>query len=197
MIYAPHCVRCKVIASKALLEDFDGIFAAAPQASHYLKRIAENSVRLDGMIADVLTFSRLARADLKLERISLDRLVKELVQQYPSMQPPLAQIRIEPLADVFGHEPSLVQVISNLLINAIKFVLLHRMSHQPFASGRKIARAKSDFGLKTMASESTQNIIIAFSACSNASTPPSILRELESAWRSFGRRPNACEAKLE
>ena len=108
--------------SKALLEDFEELLTAAPEARHYLKRIAENSVRLDRMIADVLTFSRLARAELKLEPLSLDKLVRDLVQEYPFMQPPRARIHIEPLADVFGHEPSLVQAISNLLTNAVKFV---------------------------------------------------------------------------
>lgn len=113
-------LRGMQVYSKALLEDFKDTLA--PEAGHYLNRIAENANRLDKMILDVLTFSRIARAELRLERVTLDRLVRQIVEQYPGMQTPHAQIEIEPLADVMGHEPSLTQAIANLLNNAVKFV---------------------------------------------------------------------------
>ncbi len=108
--------------SKVLLEDCSDILASQPHAIEYLQRITNNASRLDKMALDVLTFSRVARGELHLEVVSVDRLVRELIEHYPSMQPPNAQIVIEPLADVLGHEPSLTQVLSNLLTNAIKFV---------------------------------------------------------------------------
>lgn len=106
--------------SDALLEDFGT--SLPTEARHYLDRIAANAKRLDSMISDVLTFSRIARAELILERVALENLVRRIVEQYPGMQSPMAQIEIEPLSDVLGHEPSLTQAISNLLTNAIKFV---------------------------------------------------------------------------
>lgn len=109
--------------SKALLEDCGDILATRPHAVEYLQRIADNAARLDKMALDVLTFSRVTRGELKLERVSLDQLVRELVEHYAIMRAPAAEIHIEPLANVFGHEPSLTQVMSNLLTNAIKFVL--------------------------------------------------------------------------
>lgn len=54
-----------------------------------------------------------------LKPISTDKLVRELVGHYPSMLPPTANIKIEPLADIVGHEPSLTQIMSNLLTNAV------------------------------------------------------------------------------
>jgi len=60
---------------------------------------------------------------VELQPVVLDRLVLEIIQQYPEMQPPRAEISVErPLATVKGHEPSLSQAISNLLSNAVKFV---------------------------------------------------------------------------
>lgn len=109
--------------SKALLEDCGEILATRPHAIEYLQRIADNATRLDKMALDVLTFSRVTRGELKLERVDLDKLVRELVEHYAIMRAPSAEIHIEPLADVIGHEPSLTQVMSNLLTNAIKFVL--------------------------------------------------------------------------
>lgn len=109
--------------SRALLEDCGEILATRPHAVEYLQRIADNAARLDKMALDVLTFSRVTRGELKMERVHLDRLVRELVEHYAIMRAPTAEIHIEPLADVIGHEPSLTQVMSNLLTNAIKFVL--------------------------------------------------------------------------
>src|SRR5262249_9878305 len=78
--------------------------------------------RLDKMILDVLTFSRIARAELRLELVNVDRLVRQIVEQYPGMQAPDVHIDIQPLQHVLAHEPSLTQALSNLLNNAVKFV---------------------------------------------------------------------------
>jgi signal transduction histidine kinase len=115
------------VYTEVLLEDFGA--SLPPEANDYLKRIAINANRLDKMILDVLTFSRLARAEIRLERVATDRLARQIVEQYPGMQPPQAKIEIEPLPDVFGHEPSLTQALSNLLNNAVKFVPPHVTPH--------------------------------------------------------------------
>src|SRR5207247_7004018 len=74
-------LRGMQVYTDALLEDFAP--SLPPQAGHYLKRIADNAARLDQMILDVLTFSRTARTDLRLERVGLDRLVRQILEQYP------------------------------------------------------------------------------------------------------------------
>lgn len=106
--------------SDALLEEHAATLNA--EATRYLRRIAENSARLDKMILDVLTFSRLARADVELEPVFLNKLVRGIVENYAGMQPPHAHIQVDCPHEVMGHEPSLVQAISNLLTNSVKFV---------------------------------------------------------------------------
>ena len=113
-------LRGMQVYSQALLEDYGDSLDA--QAQHCLRRIAENATRLDKMVLDVLTFSRISRAELRFERVPLDKLVRDIIQHYPAMQPPRARIDVQPLPDVLGHEPSLMQVLSNLLSNAVKFV---------------------------------------------------------------------------
>jgi PAS domain S-box-containing protein len=119
-----HDLRAPLRGMKAytdvLLQDFAETIPR--QAAEYLERIAANANRLDKMILDVLTFTRLARAQFELERIPVDKLVRQIVEQYPGMQPPQAEIEIESLPEVMGHEPSLTQALSNLLNNAVKFV---------------------------------------------------------------------------
>jgi PAS domain S-box-containing protein len=89
----------------------------------YLDRIIRSGSRMERLIHDVLTYSRLARNEINLLPVAIDKLVPDIVQQYPAMQPPRAQIFVRhPLHPVIAHEPSLAQAISNLLVNAVKFV---------------------------------------------------------------------------
>jgi PAS domain S-box-containing protein len=113
-------LRGMQVYSQALLEDYGSTLD--PEARHFLARIAENAARLDKMVTDVLTFSRVSRAEVQLQTIPLDKLVRDVIQQYPAMQPPRAVIDVAGLHPVHGHEPSMIQIISNLLNNSVKFV---------------------------------------------------------------------------
>lgn len=92
-------------------------------ARDMLTRIQRNGQRMDRLIQDLLTYTRISRREVRLEPVSLEKLIREVVQQYPDLRPERADIEVEgPLPDVMAHEPSLTQVISNLLTNAVKFV---------------------------------------------------------------------------
>ncbi len=94
-----------------------------PRVKDYLDRIINGANRADRLIQDVLTYSRVSRADLNLTPIDLERLLREVIPQYPTLQPPGTEIQIQsPLRPVMAHEASLVQCITNLLSNATKFM---------------------------------------------------------------------------
>jgi PAS domain S-box-containing protein len=100
------------------------------KARDYLERIIRGGTRMDRLIQDILTYSRLSRQEVELQNVSLDKLVREIVQQYPEMQAARDGIIIQgQLLGVIGHEPSLRQAISNLLNNAIKFVAPDTVPH--------------------------------------------------------------------
>ncbi len=89
----------------------------------YLQRIAKAAIRLDLLTQDVLAYSRVASNQITIAPVSLDKLVADIVEQYPSFKALSACISVQrPLGDVLGHEASLTQCLSNLLANAIKFV---------------------------------------------------------------------------
>lgn len=119
-----HDLRSPVRAMRgyadALIEDYGDQIDA--EGRELLARIRRNGERMDRLIQDLLTYSRISQRQLVLEPVSLARLIPEIVQQYPEMQPDQADIEIESLDVVIAHEPSLAQVVSNLLANAIKFV---------------------------------------------------------------------------
>jgi len=107
--------------ANALLEDYGDRLDEAGR--EFLSRIIRSSTRMDRLIQDILTYSRLTRRELQLRPVQIDRLVVEVIQQYPEMRPPKAEVSVaQPLLEVVGHEPSVSQILSNLLSNAVKFV---------------------------------------------------------------------------
>jgi signal transduction histidine kinase len=113
------------------------------EARELLTRIVRSGTRMDRLILDLLTYSRMSRRELRLEPVSLDKLVREVVQQYPDMRPERADIEVAgPLPDVIAHEPSLSQVISNLLSNAVKFVRPHGRPHVRVSFDRRDSQAR-------------------------------------------------------
>lgn len=114
-------LRAMQAFSQALADDYGTMLPKEGQ--WYLERIANASVRLDKLISDVLTYSRVLRAPLELDSIDLDHLLPALIEQYPTFQPLKENIEVKrPLLRVMGHEGSLTQCITNLLGNALKFV---------------------------------------------------------------------------
>lgn len=107
--------------SQFLLEDY-GKFLDA-RGRDYMGRIVKASERLDRLVQDILTYSRVARAEIQNHPIDLEKLINEIVYGYPALHADNVSIEIEqPLYRVLGSESSLTQCISNLLGNAVKFV---------------------------------------------------------------------------
>ena len=108
--------------SDLLREDYAAKLPAA--AWEYVLRITENAKRMDTLIMDLLTYSRLTREQMPNETVELRSLLAEiLVRLEPEVQLSGAHLDVSgPYPRVLAHRISLDQVISNLLTNAIKFV---------------------------------------------------------------------------
>jgi PAS domain S-box-containing protein len=120
-----HDLRSPVRAmrgfAEVLLEDYGA--QLDEQGRDLLTRICRNGVRMDRLIQDLLTYSRISRLEIGLEPVPLDRVLRNVIDQYPELRPTRATIEIPAsLPLVLAHEPSLTQVLSNLLSNAVKFV---------------------------------------------------------------------------
>lgn len=90
---------------------------------NYLQQIMRSAVRLDRLIQDVLSYTRILHSPLPMEPVDLDRLVRDIIETYPNGQPIKPQISIQgTLPKVMGNEALLTQCISNLLSNGAKFV---------------------------------------------------------------------------
>ena len=93
------------------------------QGVNYLHQIMRSAVRLDRLIQDVLSYTKVLHAKLPLERVDLDRLVRDMVETFPNGQPIKPEISIKgTLPQVMGNEALLAQCVSNLLSNGAKFI---------------------------------------------------------------------------
>jgi signal transduction histidine kinase len=108
--------------AQALLEDYGGQLDA--EGREYAERIMAAADRLHGMILDLLAYSRISRARLDLQPVSLRKVVGAAMDQLEAqLRERDARVIVrEPLPEVAGHEATLVQVVVNLLSNAAKFV---------------------------------------------------------------------------
>jgi PAS domain S-box-containing protein len=107
--------------AKALLSDYGARLDG--EAKHYLDRIFRAANRLDLLVQDVLAYSRVAKSEIDLQPIDLERLIEDIISAHPEFQAPKARILVETrLHRVLGHEAHLTQCITNLLGNAVKFV---------------------------------------------------------------------------
>ena len=107
--------------AKALLDDYGERLDA--DGRYYLDRIYRASNRLDLLIQDVLAYSRVAKGEIALQPIDLERLLDDIIATTPDFQAPQARVIVErPLHRVVGHDAYMTQCLTNLLANAVKFV---------------------------------------------------------------------------
>jgi signal transduction histidine kinase len=107
----------------ALLEESGDAIGAAGR--EYATRIRDAATRMDSLIQQLLAYSRLGNVELAHQPVSLEGaageairlLSSELSASGGSVDNRLA----EELPRVMAHEPTLVQVVVNLLGNAVKF----------------------------------------------------------------------------
>ncbi|HUR47013.1 MAG TPA: ATP-binding protein, partial [Candidatus Saccharimonadales bacterium] len=90
----------------------------------YADRIIKSSHHMDALLRDLLQYSRVARSELALETVSLEFVVKDAVEQNEKeIADKKARIDVRtPLQSVVGHGVTLVQIMANLIGNAVKFV---------------------------------------------------------------------------
>ncbi len=108
--------------ANALSEDYGN--QLSPTGNHYLQRIMAATQNLDGLIQNLLIYSRLSRDEILLQPIALSAVVQgSLAQLQNNIQSRNALVDVqESLPIAIANYYTLVQVVSNLLTNAIKFV---------------------------------------------------------------------------
>ena len=93
-----------------------------PTSERYLGKIQSASVRMSALIDELLALSRTSRIEMSCAPVSLDGLVREIVQELTAQHADRAiDWRIEGLPTVAGDRTLLRQALFNLLDNAVKY----------------------------------------------------------------------------
>jgi light-regulated signal transduction histidine kinase (bacteriophytochrome) len=92
------------------------------KADKYIRYATDGAVRMQGLIHDLLTYSRVGRREGAIGPVSLGRVVQRAAENLTAAIG-LSDARIDsgPLPIVSGDEAQLVQLFQNLIDNAIKF----------------------------------------------------------------------------
>jgi PAS domain S-box-containing protein len=105
--------------SEILKEDYSEKLDS--EGKRFMNIISANARRMGKLIDDLLTFSRLGRAEMKTMAIDMNRLVQSVMKEINEFTPHHATVRIGRLHPVEGDYNMLVQVMLNLISNAIKY----------------------------------------------------------------------------
>jgi signal transduction histidine kinase len=93
-------------------------------AREYGERIRDSAARMDQMIQELLSYSRLSLMEFQPQPIRVSRLMKDAVSQLAwDLEKRQAQVHIRKSRNqILGHYAILVQVLVNLISNAMKFI---------------------------------------------------------------------------
>jgi len=109
--------------ANALKQDFSE--GRMEQAGRYINRIEAVARRVDTMVSDLLEFARLSRTEIAIGDVALaDAIADMRTMLHAETHQAGAELRVEAPDDlhVRAHRPTLVQALTNLVSNAVKFV---------------------------------------------------------------------------
>jgi signal transduction histidine kinase len=107
---------------QALKEDYGG--ALDEMGKDYVHRIVTGARKMDDLIRDLLDYARINRAEFQRTFVDLDQVFDDALHQMGGdLRERQAEVVVEkPLGRALAHGPVLVQVVVNLISNAVKFV---------------------------------------------------------------------------
>jgi nitrogen fixation negative regulator NifL len=95
-----------------------------PEGRSLLEKVAQSSDQMSRLLNDLLEYSKLSQAELRLETVDLTQAVKEaLALLQEDIRHKGAEVSVEnPLPSILGHSATVVLVINNFVSNALKFI---------------------------------------------------------------------------
>jgi len=88
----------------------------------YLNRMISSAERMQILIRDLLTYSRITTKGLPFKELNTNKIVEEVISDLElSIEQTGAKINIDSLPNIYGDETQIRQLFQNLISNSIKF----------------------------------------------------------------------------
>jgi signal transduction histidine kinase len=111
-----HMIGFVELLNKWAPDSFD------PKIRHYLTIISDSATQMSMLIDDLLSFSRMGRAEMSAGRVRFDKLIRYALNTLQAETTGRDIVwNIEPLPEVRGDPAMLQLVMTNLISNALKF----------------------------------------------------------------------------
>jgi PAS domain S-box-containing protein len=106
--------------TELLDENYQGQLDA--KADKYITYIVDGTVRMQNLITDLLTYSRVGKGDVKQEPVALGTVLEQTLTDLSStIEENSALVTVKPLPTVKANPTQMVQLFQNLIANALKF----------------------------------------------------------------------------
>jgi PAS domain S-box-containing protein len=119
-----HDLRAPLRHINGFLEMLKRELGALPgeKAEHYMKVVNESAAHMGTLIDDLLSFSRMGKADLVSKTVNIEALVNDCLETFSEeiLQRGI-KISIKPLLNVQADSALIQVVLMNLISNAVKF----------------------------------------------------------------------------
>ncbi|MBL0732639.1 MAG: GHKL domain-containing protein [Desulfosarcina sp.] len=108
--------------TNALREDFGNLLSE--KSGQYIRYIDNAAEKMNQLINDLLKLARIGRLIGRKENYNFELIVNEALQEImPRIKERDIEIKVqENLPDIFGEKKRLVQIMENLLTNAVKYI---------------------------------------------------------------------------
>ncbi len=106
--------------SRIVLEDYED--KLDDEGKRLLNVVRENTQKMGHLIDDILLLSRAGRQEMKISNVDMESLVKSIFEELKlSIGDRDVQLEIKSLPPAYGDRTLIIQVITNLIANSIKF----------------------------------------------------------------------------
>lgn len=105
--------------ARILQEDYSEKFDE--EGNRLLGEVQNNAKKMGVLIDDLLSFSRLGKKEIRKSRIDMNELVTSVIADIGTADNPKVELKFEKLHDVMADRSLMVQVLTNLISNAIKY----------------------------------------------------------------------------
>lgn len=149
--------KIQIFASRVMQQDQDALSEKGKQT---FARIKNSAMRMQALIKDLLSYSQSAEKTRVLERIDIERIVRDVVDEFhDTIEEKKAKIEIKVSGQISIIPLQFHQLLYNLVTNSLKFSVPDRAPRiritSQFATGKELEKRSKNLEIKQLSPDTT------------------------------------------